>query len=78
MAEREYIPPSQYQLMRIIREKHPILYMSLKGKILEEQMAAICAYCDLAVDGAFDIDQLEYLMDRCSQILWERAAISLN
>lgn len=63
MAERQYIPPVQYALMRFINEDCRDLIPKLSGLSLESQLALLATEADVAVDGAYSVERTEQLMD---------------
>lgn len=73
-----YIPNSQLQLMLVIKRHHPDLNHSLYGKPLEQQLAEIAHYCNLAIDADLDVGQTEEFMEMLTNKLHSMTAIHLT
>jgi len=57
-----YLHPAQIALQKEISQNHPELLASIRGEIIETQLAVIAEYCGIAVDGFFSQKATEDLM----------------
>lgn len=79
-AQLFYFGPALQELDREIRN-HPKLAKELASRptaTFELRMAGIAAYCGIALDGGYDMDDLENIAKLCLEELKKRSTIILN
>lgn len=72
-----YFGPAMQELNREIRN-HPELAQQLAERTradFETRMAGIAAYCGVALDGSYDIDDLENIATLCLNELKKKSTI---
>jgi hypothetical protein len=74
MAYHQYFPVEFLQLQEELA-KHPdaVAYMNTcESMYLEDRLAHLCTYLDIAVDDQFDIDELSELAGMITRKLYEK------
>lgn len=72
MADYQYFPQEFIDLSHELSQHPPVMkYMeSCPSAYLEDRLAHLCTYLDIAVDDQFDIDELSMLADLITKKLY--------